>query len=533
MADAAGKKPTIKIVAVSVAVLIIAAATLPFLIDADRFRPQIESRLSAELGRDVRLGKLRISLFSGRLSVDDISIMDSRKFGDSPFVTARSFHIGVKLIPLIISKKVHITEISLDHPSIYLRRSSEGEWNVSDLGAVSGGEVKTSVGKPGPSADIRIERLQISNGRVEIIQAGKITATYGKVVLTVDNPSRDAAFPFRLAAALKGEGTLSLHGTFGPLNQDNTLQTPLAAVLKITRFNPGGDGFSGLFDFSGDLNSDGIIVQSRGKASAADLRLVGGGTPVDKPVSFDYELRYDLIKKTGTLTDAAVGFGRAVMSFSGNFDASGDVTNIKMTLKGNGVPVDELKGFLPSLGITLLKDAALTRGNLDTEIAVEGFINNLTMDGSVEIAGTTLTGFNLGDNIALIAGFAGLKSGTETEIEKLYVSLRRTGDGISINSINLVIPAFGEISGSGTVSPQQELDLAMRMSVTHNAPASLIRGRTLETGFFIRGSVADPEFIPDYNDVARILIDAVLTGKGGEPSPANKLLDSLKGLFGK
>jgi AsmA protein len=538
MSDMVDKKLKIKIAAAAAAVFIFAAVMLPFLIDAEQFRPQIESRLSAELGRDVSLGKLRLSLFSGRLSVEDISIMDNPEFDKSPFVTARSFFIGIRLMPLIFSKKVHITEIHLDHPSIFLRRSPEGEWNISDLGAGSAGEQEAPDDESTP--DIRIGRLQITDGRVEIIEAGKKPSAYESVFITVNNLSRDDLSDFTLGIALKNGGTLNLHGKFGPLNSDDTLMTPIEADLKITHldsadmgFIPAASGFSGRFDFSGNLNSDGVTAQSRGSAAAVNLRLVNGGIPLGKPVSFDYDLLYDLKKKTGTITDVTVGSGRAAMHISGNFDASEDVANIKMTLKGNDVPVEELKDFLPSLGITLPKGAALTDGVFDAEIVAEGPLNGLIMDGSAEITGAALTGFDLGDKIAPVANFAGLNSSVDTQIEKLYVSMRWTANGITINNSRLIIPALGEISGAGTISPRQELDLSMRMTVSHNILTALTKGKALETGFFIRGNTADPEFIPDYRDAARILIDTFLTDDDDDPeaSPATRIIDSLKGLF--
>ena len=540
MADDVGKKSNIKTVAAAAVVLLVAAVALPFLIDADQFRPQIESRLSAELGRDVRLGKLRMSLFSGRLSVDDIFIMDNPEFGESPFVTARAFYIGVRLRPLIFSKKIHITEISLEQPSIYLRRSSKGEWNISGLGAGNGGEAEASAGKSGQMADIRVERLRITDGRIEIIQSGKKTSAFEKVNLSVDDLSRGAAFPFMFTAAFEGDGKFSLQGTFGPLNQDDTLMTSFQAAVEITHldsaasgFIPTDAGFSGLFDFSGDLNSDANIAQSKGKASIANLKLVAGGTPAEKPVSLDYNLRYNLINKTGTLADATVGFGQAAMRLYGNFDAGGDVANIKMTLKGSGIPVDEFQEFLPPLGLMLPKGAALAGGTLDAEIACEGFLNDPVMDGSAEITGTALTGFNLGDKIAPVASFAGLKSDMDTQIEKLSVSMRWTATEITINDIHLVVPALGEISGNGTISPEQELDLDMRIAVSNGVLTSLTKGKTIEAGFFVRGDASDPEFIPDYKDAARVLMDVVLAGKEADAGPANKLRDVLKGLLGK
>jgi len=537
------KKSKIKIAAAVATALIFASVILPFLIDADQFRSQIESRLSAELGRDVRFGKLRLSLFSGRLSVADISIMDNPEFSESPFVTTRAFYIGVKLRPLIFSKKVHITEITMDRPSIYLRQSSESGWNISDLGVKTGEEAGMSVEKSEPAMDITIERLKITDGRVEIIKAGKTPSVYEKLSITVDNLSRSAASHFTFAVALHGEGTLNLNGSFGPLNQDDMLMTPFEAVLKINQLDPAASGFipadagfSGLFDFIGDLNSDGITAQSKGKASVANLRLIAGGVPADKPVSLEYGLRYNLKKKNGTLSDVTIGFGQATLRFYGDYDAGGDVANIKMTLKGNAVSVDELNEFLPSFGIMLPNGAALEGGTLDTEIAIEGFLNNPTMAGTVEIAGTSLTGFDIGERIASVANFAGFKSGADTQIEKIYASARRTADGINVNNIQLVIHSFGEISGAGTISPRQELDLTMRMVVGNNALTAFTKGKPIDVKFFIRGSVADPEFIPDYKDAVRGFIDAFLSGNDSESGPAtkpNQIIDSLKGLFNR
>jgi AsmA protein len=220
------------------------------------------------------------------------------------------------------------------------------------------------------------------------------------------------------------------------------------------------------------------------------------------------------------------------MRLYGDFDARGEVTNIKMTLTGSGIPVEELQAFLPPLGITLPKGAAFAGGTLDAEIVSEGFLNDLTIDCSMEIAGTSLTGFNLGDKIAPIASIAGLKSSMDTQIEKLRVSMRRTANGITVNNIHLVIPALGEISGAGTISPRHELDLTMRVAVSHNALTAFTKEKAIGIGFFIRGDAANPEFIPDYNDAARVIIDAVLTGKGSGTGSTNKLIDSLKGLLG-
>src|SRR6266436_7215597 len=68
------------------------------------FRPKLESELSGALGRQVKVGNLSLSLLSGSVTADNISIADDPAFAKTPFVQAKSLKVGVKLIPLIFSK---------------------------------------------------------------------------------------------------------------------------------------------------------------------------------------------------------------------------------------------------------------------------------------------------------------------------------------------------------------------------------------------------------------------------------------------
>ena len=58
-------RKVIYIVGGVVVVLVLVAALLPFVIDANRFRPEIESSLNSALNRKVDIGNIRLSIFSG------------------------------------------------------------------------------------------------------------------------------------------------------------------------------------------------------------------------------------------------------------------------------------------------------------------------------------------------------------------------------------------------------------------------------------------------------------------------------------
>src|SRR3982074_1922719 len=115
---------SLKIVAMVVGVLIVLVLVVPFLIPVNQFRPTIEQKASAALGRKVEVGNLSLSLFSGALGADNLSIADDPKFSNSPFLTAKSVKVGVEIMPLIFSKTLNVTEVVIDSPQVTLIRGT-------------------------------------------------------------------------------------------------------------------------------------------------------------------------------------------------------------------------------------------------------------------------------------------------------------------------------------------------------------------------------------------------------------------------
>ena len=122
-------KPVWKIVGIVVGVLILLLIAIPLFINVNNFRPQIESNLSSALGRQVKVGNLSLSVLSGEVKADQLSIADDPKFSNSAFIQAKALAVGVELMPLIFSKQLNVTKIELQHPRDLLasrsRRSME------------------------------------------------------------------------------------------------------------------------------------------------------------------------------------------------------------------------------------------------------------------------------------------------------------------------------------------------------------------------------------------------------------------------
>ena len=199
-------KRTLKIGGIVIAVLLVLAMALPLLIDANRFRPMLESRLSAALARDVKVGNLKLSLLSGGVTADDLSISDDPAFSKTAFVQAKSLHAGVDLLSLIFSRAVRVTRITIKEPQIWLLQSPSGDWNFSSLGAKTG-----SAPAADSKLDLCVKLVKLSGARFTV---GRLGGHLKPVILeSVDAEVRDFApassFPFAVSMNVAG-GTIHL-----------------------------------------------------------------------------------------------------------------------------------------------------------------------------------------------------------------------------------------------------------------------------------------------------------------------------------
>ncbi len=119
-------KRTLKIAGIVIAAVVVILIALPLFINVNSFRPKIESQLTTAVGRPVSLGELSLSVLSGTVGVENVSIADDPAFSKSPFITAKSLKVGVELMPLIFSKQLNITGIVLDEPQITLLKGPNG-----------------------------------------------------------------------------------------------------------------------------------------------------------------------------------------------------------------------------------------------------------------------------------------------------------------------------------------------------------------------------------------------------------------------
>jgi AsmA protein len=491
------------------------------------------------------VGNLSLSILSGSVGADDIAIADDPSFASQPFIRAKALKVGVELMPLIFSKQLHVTELSLTEPQVTLLRASSGRWNYSTLGGTSASKpaAPSSSGANSFQQNLSVGKLAIKDGRVSIAEtkAPAKAHVYDKVNIEVKNFSFASQFPFTLSAGLPGGGTLKLDGTAGPIPND-AAQTPLQAKLEVKKLDLEKSGFvdpssglAGVANFNGTVNSDGKEVQTSGNVTADSLKLSPKGTPAKSSVKVQYATTYGLQKQAGRLTQGDVSVGKAVAKIGGTYDLSGDSPAINVKLNADNMPVDDLVTLLPALGVVLPSGSSLQGGTLSADLTAVGPVEKLLINGPVKLVSTKLAGFSMASKLGAILNLGGGgQSSSDTVIQNFSSDVHVAPAGIQTQNVNLVVPSIGTVTGNGNVSPQNALDYKMSASLSGGVGGGLtaVAGGKGGIPFFIQGTASDPKFVPD--------VKGMVTGRLGQlggqvPGGQNVqgLTNAVSGLFGK
>jgi AsmA protein len=567
-------KGKLRIILIIVGVLIVLVLVAPFLIPVNQFRPTIEEKASAALGRKVQLGNMSLSLISGSLSAENLSIGDDPKFSPSPFLTAKSLKVGVEIMPLIFSKTLNVTGVTIDSPQVTLLHNAAGLWNYSSLG----GSAAKSKSSSSSAADLSIKKFDLKNGSIILGSTNsQKRSTYDHVNVTASDVSITSQFPVTVTADLPSGGKFKLDGNVGPIDQADTSLTPLSAKLNVSSLNLASTGLldpsmglGGLLDLDGTLESKGGEAETKGNAKFSKALFIAGGSPAGVPLIVDFNTKYNLRKNAGVLNPSALKIGSAVARLNGTYNSAGEATVVNIKLEGKDMPAKDLEAFLPALGINLPKGASLQGGTLNTDLTITGPTSRLVTTGTVGVYSTKLVGFDLGSKMSAISMLTGVKTGKDLDIEKLTSNLRMAPDGIRADNFLAVVPTLGSLTGLGTIDSKNNLDFKMVATLVSAAaaPAGAAGGTTSGAAggiggllsqvrggaggckggattvpFLIHGTASDPKFIPDVGGLAAGMLKAQLGCAGTTAAGSTKALtqgqnpadaiSALGGLFKK
>jgi AsmA protein len=465
---------------VFIGLVIVALASIPFFVNANTFRPVIERQLTTTLGRRVRIGDLSLSLFSGSLVAKDLSVSDNPRFSAAPFLTARELRIGVLLRPLIFSRQINLRSFEIESPQITVIRAADGTWNFSDIGPAASPTAPASRIDESSAVELsqqRVDRIVIDHGRAVIasLPAQGQPIVYEHVNFTARDFSFDSPFPFELNAELPADGTIRVNGQVGPINRSDVATSHAQAQISVKHLDPVASGFldpnadiSFVANIDMDAESDGQTLVTSGVAQLQDLRLRKGARAAAKSLEVTYSGTHRLKDNSGQIEDASARVDGAEIHVNGAYQtaalgANDPVLNLKLV--GQGLPIDELQSLMSAAGLRLPDGSMLKGGSLSMNLGITGPAKSLVITGPVALDNTRLVGFDLGSKIHGIAALSGLKTGDTTEFKMLRAYVRITNARVVADKIYAVIPAVGEVSGSGRVLATDQLDFDLAVKV--------------------------------------------------------------------
>jgi AsmA protein len=546
------KRPLISIVVAVVVLLLLAVLLVPLFINANTFRPRLESELSDALGRKVTLGNLSFSVFSGSLVADNVSIADDSAFSSKPFLQAQSLHIGVEVGPLLFNRQLLVTSFVADSPSINLVHNAQGIWNFSNIGSNAASRTG-STQKETTLPNLTVGEMRIENGTAVVSDLPPTGPpfTYSKLNLTVQQFSFAKSFPFTLTASLPGGGLLDVRGNAGPVNEKDASATPLGANISLKHFDPvaagvvqKSQGLSMLADITAKVTSNGQTLNSAGTVHAANLQLVADGSPTPSPVDINYTIDHNLQTRSGQLTDLSINTGGVAVHVTGTYATQGAQTTLALRVAAPNLPINQVEALLPAAGVRLPSGSRLQGGTLTANLAINGPTTAPVISGPVQVDNTRLTGFDLSSKIGGLKPVSGSQGGTQ--IQTLRANVNSSSQGTRIDNLYISVPSLGTATGEGTVAPGGGLNFQVvaKLDTTSGVGSQALAGLNgVGGGAFgqavstaaangipvhISGTTSNPVIQADLSkllqkNAGNILKQQILGNGNNKPNPGNVL----------
>ncbi|MGH9647007.1 MAG: AsmA family protein, partial [Bryobacteraceae bacterium] len=293
--------------------LVVVAAIVPYL-PADVLRPGIERALKRDLGREVDVGGVKLTLFPGPLprpgfTLEGVTIHEDPRAGIEPLAYVESVGASVRLLSLF-QRKVEFSSLNLSDATINLVKTDAGPWNFQFL--LDNGSANSK----------RIPAIRMRSGRVNFKFGDTKSVFYFNDADLDVTPSEDGSMELRFGGApsrtdrsTQEFGRFFVRGTAAPESRRLDLRvelerSPLAETLRW--MDPRGLDVHGTVALDAQLSGPPSHLDVAGQIQLADVR------------------RWDLIPDE---------VGAMKLGFGGTLDLRGEHLDLQTTADQNGSPV--------------------------------------------------------------------------------------------------------------------------------------------------------------------------------------------------
>jgi uncharacterized protein YhdP len=199
-----------------------------YFLDPTLYQKMVEESLTSELGREVIIGKAKISLWGGiGIAFEDLRVKDRSLAFD--LLQSKRLILKLKMFPLL-KGEVKWRNVILERATLQVLRDKHGKFNIFDA-TLTAERLKTSQQKMiqtlstlfGGSLTLRDGKISFSD---ESLGPTPLVTEIHSFNLHLSKVSHDKPFPFRLSGEVshsKKEGRFSMAGTVQNIPEDMDL----------------------------------------------------------------------------------------------------------------------------------------------------------------------------------------------------------------------------------------------------------------------------------------------------------------------
>lgn len=182
-----------------VLLVLIAAVAAPLFIDANDFKPRIQSAVEEATGRQIDIpGEIDLSVFPWLgANIGAVQLGQAEGFGEQPFAAIEGVQVRVKLLPLL-ARRIEIDKVVLLQPTIRLIVAEDGRTNWEDLlqQQEAPAEETTAEEETSGPPDFSVDGIEIRNAHViyddaasgQQAELADFSFVTGRVALPADFP---------------------------------------------------------------------------------------------------------------------------------------------------------------------------------------------------------------------------------------------------------------------------------------------------------------------------------------------------------
>lgn len=208
----------LKVIGIVIGALVVLAVAvvvgITMLVDPNDYKDQIAAAVGNATGRELTLeGDLELDVFPTlRISVGRAALSNAEGFGEQPFAQIGGAGLSLELLPLL-SRRIEISEATLEGLVLNLARDAQGRNNWQDLGGEAGAAdapaaepAADDAGGGAPNVSLDVGVLRIADSEVNWQDASTDSRwTLGNFNLVASGFGPGVAFPVEIGFTVAGD----------------------------------------------------------------------------------------------------------------------------------------------------------------------------------------------------------------------------------------------------------------------------------------------------------------------------------------